>query len=96
MQPGLGEQYTTCFDTIKAVVAKVSPNQTLIGPEVCFPVPWGGPMPGPMQWLRHFVNASNHADNQPPPVMTYHLGLRGTSANVSGQRVRCVFSCSFL
>ena len=87
LQPGLGVMYTRCFDAVKAVVSRIAPNQTLIGPEVCFPVPWGGPMAGPMQWIKHFVNASNHADSQPPPVVTYHLGLRGTTVNVSGQRV---------
>jgi hypothetical protein len=78
LQPGLGVAYTTCFDAIKAELAAVNPAQVLVGPEICFPVPWGV-QEGPMQWVRHFMNGSNHADGEAPAVVSYHLGLRGTS-----------------
>eukprot|EP01051_Picozoa_sp_SAG22_P002891 SAG22_NODE_134_length_18372_cov_33.054944_11_plen_673_part_00 len=77
LKPGLGVAYTTCFGAVKAEVAKINPALPLMGPEVCFPEPWADP--SALEWIRYFINGTNHADGRAPPVVSYHLGLRGSS-----------------
>ena len=69
LKPGLGLAYTACFDAIKAEVAKIHPTLPMIGPEVCFPQPWADP--SALEWIRYVINGTNHADGQPPPLVTY-------------------------
>ena len=65
LQPGGGPAYTTCFDAVKAAVAKVNPTIVPAGPE------WASPS---VHVLGYFMNASHHADGKPPPLVTYHWG----------------------
>lgn len=63
LQPDGGPAYTTCYDAVKAAVAKVNPQIVPAGPE------WAVPA---VDVLGYFLNASNHADGAPPPLVTYH------------------------
>lgn len=63
LQPDDGRAYTACYDAVKAAVAKVNPQIVPAGPE------WAVPS---LDVLGYFMNASNHADGEPPPLVTYH------------------------
>ena len=59
--PGGGVQYTICYDAWARKIRTVNPNITLIGPEIA-----------DLEYALYFMNATNHADKQPPPVVTMH------------------------
>jgi hypothetical protein len=62
--------YTTCFDAIKAEVAKNNPAIVAVGPELCWVC-----TKDPKAYMRYFLNASNHDDGLAPPITSYHHGM---------------------
>lgn len=66
IKPDDGMAYTICYDAIKSEVKKVNPKVILVGPEII-----NGQ---PLNYMQYFLNASNHADKEPPPIASYHWG----------------------
>ena len=68
------EQYTVCFDAWRHEIQKLNPSLTLIGPEFV-----SGPnkLPSRLPSFEYFLNASNHADRQPPEVISFHVSPGG-------------------
>ena len=76
LQPGNGVAYTTCYDAIKAEVAKVNPAVILVGPEII-----NG---HPLAYMNYFLNGSNHADGQVPLIASYHWGTSKSGKDAAG------------
>ena len=72
IKPEDGVAYTVCYDAIKKEVAKVNPAVILVGPEII-----NG---APLQYMKYFLNASNHDDNEPPQIASYHWGTSTSGA----------------
>jgi len=79
IQPGNGVAYTTCYDAVLLEVRKANADITLVGPEIV-----GGSWSWP--YMEYFLNASNHANKQYPPVASYHW-FGGYFANSTGEAV---------
>lgn len=76
MIPEGGVQYTICFDAWRDEIRKVNPNITLMGPEIV----------GNLGYSLYFLNASNHANNEPPKLLSNHVALFGPSGTGSYEK----------
>ena len=71
------QAYTQCFDAIKTEVSKVNPKTVLVGPEIA----------GNLNYLLYFLNGTNHADGEAPPIASYHQAMSfGNASAESGFR----------
>eukprot|EP01043_Picozoa_sp_COSAG02_P009398 COSAG02_NODE_317_length_24808_cov_120.564329_25_plen_219_part_00 len=70
LAPDQGQMYTICFDAIKAEVAKNNPSIIAVGPELCWVC-----TKDPLDYMKYFLNASNHDDGLAPPITSYHHGM---------------------
>ena len=57
-----------CYDATVAEIKRINPNIVPVGPELV------GDDPQQSALIREFLNGSNHANNQAPPVVSIHLG----------------------
>ena len=70
IQPDNGVAYTVCYDAIKHAVAAANPSIVPIGPEII-----NG---HPLEYMKYFLNKSNHDDKEEPLVSSYHWGTSAT------------------
>ena len=71
-----GVQYTKCFDAWKAEITKVNPAVVLIGPETYYMILDSRDSRDSLKYNQFFMNASNHADGESPPVISNHNQVR--------------------
>ena len=69
LAPDQGQMYTKCFDAIKTEIGKNNPSIVAVGPELCWVC-----TKDPLDYMKYFLNASNHDDGLAPPITSYHHG----------------------
>ena len=74
LAPDQGQMYTKCFDAIKTEIGKNNPSIVAVGPELCWVC-----TKDPLDYMKYFLNASNHDDGLAPPITSYHHGMNWPS-----------------
>ena len=68
-EPASNQRQTIrCYDATVAEIKRINPDIVPVGPELV------GDDPQQSALIREFLNGSNHANKQPPPVVSIHLG----------------------
>ena len=78
-----GTRYTTCFDAIRAVVDKLSPEVKLAGPEMVL---------YEREYTWSFLDPRNHVDGRAPAILSNHYYGGSLSGGSAGEGFEAYFS----